>query len=159
MAALCDVSGRHSVQATDLEGEEMSDELPPEIEAKLPPLGWSANGIVLKVGDGDTLRVRVFRDFEVRLLNCWCPETKLDKRLPPEKRAEAKAAGIRAALHLDELAANQRVRVRILGSADGDFRESTSMKRVLGDVYRLKDGLNLAEAMVTAGHATKEEPK
>jgi endonuclease YncB( thermonuclease family) len=137
----------------------MSDELPPEIEAKLPPLGWSANGIVLRVGDGDTLRVRVFRDFEIRLLNCWCPETKLDKRVPAAKRAEAKAAGIRAALHLDELAANQRVRVRILGSADGDFRDSTSMKRVLGDVYLLRDGTNLAEAMVAAGHATREKIK
>jgi endonuclease YncB( thermonuclease family) len=137
----------------------MSDELPPEIEAKLPPLGWSANGVVLKVGDGDTLRVRVFRDFEIRLLNCWCPETKLDKRVPAAKRAEAKAAGIRAALHLDELAANQRVRVRILGSADGDFRDSTSLGRVIGDVYLLKDGTNLAEAQVQAGHATRTKQK
>jgi len=49
--------------------------------------------------------------------------------------------------------------VRILGSADGDFRDSTSMKRVLGDVYLLRDGTNLAEAMVAAGHATREKIK
>jgi endonuclease YncB( thermonuclease family) len=30
---------------------------------------------------------------------------------------------------------------------------------VVGDVWLLKDGTNLAEAMVAAGHATKEKPK
>jgi len=33
------------------------------------------------------------------------------------------------------------------------------MGRVVGDVYLLKDGTNLATAQVAAGHATKERPK
>jgi endonuclease YncB( thermonuclease family) len=49
--------------------------------------------------------------------------------------------------------------MHIVGSPDGDFTDSTSMGRVLGHVWLLWDGTNLAEAQVAAKHATKEKQK
>jgi hypothetical protein len=62
-------------------------------------------------------------------------------------------------MHLKYLAEGYQVRLHIIGSSDGDFRDSTSMGRVIGDAYLLKNGASLAESQVKAGHATKEKQK
>jgi len=127
----------------------------------MPELGWTTDGIVTDVHDGDTITVRVYRDFRVRLRDCWAPELEpIEQRrkwavlrdIPPE-------SGMASQLHMMQLANGYQVRLHVVGSPDGDFRDSTSMGRVIGDVYLRKDGTSLAEAMVAAGHATKEKPK
>jgi endonuclease YncB( thermonuclease family) len=149
VAALCDVFGRHSVPQADLEGEEMT----------MPELGWTTDGHVIDVHDGDTITVRVYRDFRVRLRDCWAPELEpIEQRrkwgkYPPDN------TGAASHMHLKYLAEGYQVRLHIVGSPDGDFRDSTSMGRVIGDAYLLKNGANLAAAQVQAGHAMKEKRK
>ena len=127
----------------------------------MPELGWTTDGHVTDVHDGDTITVRVYRDFRVRLRDCWAPELE-----PIEQRRKwailkdmPENSGMASQLHLRNLAEGYQVRLHIVGSPDGDFRDSTSMGRVIGDVYLLKDGTSLAAAQVAAGHATKERPK
>jgi len=127
----------------------------------MPDLGWTTDGHVIDVHDGDTITVRVYRDFRVRLRDCWAPELE-----PIEQRRKwailkdiPENSGMASQLHLSTLAEGFQVRLHVVGSPDGDFRDSTSMGRVIGDLYLLKDGTNLAEAQVQAGHATKEKVK
>ena len=127
----------------------------------MPELGWTTEGRVTGVHDGDTITVEVTRQFRVRLRDCWAPELEpIEQRrkwavlrdIPPE-------SGMASQLHMMQLANGYQVRLHVVGSPDGDFRDSTSMGRVIGDVYLRKDGTSLAESMVAAGHATKEKPK
>jgi endonuclease YncB( thermonuclease family) len=150
VAALCDVSGGDSVQAVGVEGEEMT----------LPDLGWTTDGHVTDVHDGDTITVRVYRDFRVRLRDCWAPELEpIEQRRKWGVKNIPPGTGAAAHMHLKYLAEGYQVRLHVVGSPDGDFRDSTSMGRVVGLAWLLKDGTNLSEAMVAAGHATKEKPK
>ena len=125
----------------------------------MPDLGWTTDGQVTDVHDGDTITVRVYRDFRVRLRDCWAPELEpIEQRrkwgkYPPDN------TGAASHMHLKYLAEGYQVRLHIVGSPDGDFRDSTSMGRVIGDAYLLKNGANLAAAQVQAGHATKEKRK
>jgi endonuclease YncB( thermonuclease family) len=152
VAALRDVFGRVGVPAVYLEGGAMSDQM--------PELGWTTDGRVSRVLDGDTIEVEVTRKFVVRLRNCWAPEMESIEQLrkwgirniPP-------GTGAAAHWHMKTLAEGYQVRLHVAGSPDGDFRDSTSMGRVIGDVYLLKDGTNLAEAQVAAGHATRSKVK
>jgi endonuclease YncB( thermonuclease family) len=132
-----------------------------DVRQTMPELGWTTDGHVTDVHDGDTITVRVYRDFRVRIRNCWAPELEpveqrrkwgARKDIPPE-------SGMASHLHLRNLADGYQVRLHVVGSPDGDFRDSTSMGRVIGDVYLLKDGTNLAEAQVQAGHATRSKVK
>ena len=132
-----------------------------DVRQTMPDLGWTTDGHVTDVHDGDTITVRVYRDFRVRLRDCWAPELE-----PIEQRRHwaflknmPKNSGMASHLHLKDLAEGYQVRLHIVGSPDGDFRDSTSMGRVIGDAYLLKNNTNLAAAQVQAGHATKERPK
>ena len=132
-----------------------------DVRQTMPELGWTTDGHVIDVHDGDTITVRVYRDFRVRLRDCWAPELE-----PIEQRRHwaflknmPKNSGMASHLHLKDLAEGYQARLHIIGSPDGDFRDSTSMGRVIGDVYLLKDNTNLAAAQVQAGHAMKERPK
>jgi endonuclease YncB( thermonuclease family) len=130
-------------------------------EMTMPELGWTTDGRISRVLDGDTVEVEVTRKFVVRLRDCWAPEMEpIEHRrrwlsmndIPP-------SSGMASQLHLQMLANGYQVRLHVVGSEDGDFRDSTSMGRVIGDVYLRKDGTSLAEAQVAAGHAMREKPK
>jgi endonuclease YncB( thermonuclease family) len=145
------VVGGFCVAEIHMEGEAMT----------MPELGWTTDGRVTGVHDGDTITVEVTRQFRVRLRDCWAPELE-----PIEQRRQwarlndvPEGTGMASQQHLETLADGMQVRLHVVGSPDGDFRESTSMGRVLGDVWLLRDGTNLAEAQVAAKHATKEKQK
>jgi endonuclease YncB( thermonuclease family) len=126
----------------------------------MPDLGWTTNGRVSRVLDGDTIEVEVTRKFVVRLRDCWAPELEpIEQRRKWGVKNIPPGTGAAAHMHLKYLAEGYQVRLHVVGSPDGDFRDSTSMGRVIGDVFLLKDGTNLAAAQVQAGHATKERPK
>ena len=127
----------------------------------MPELGWTTDGRVTRVLDGDTIEVEVTKKFVVRLRDCWAPEMEpIEQRrkwailneMPPK-------SGMASQLHLQRLADGYWVRLHIVGSPDGDFRDSTSMGRVIGDAWLIGFGENLAEAQVAAGHATREKIK
>jgi len=127
----------------------------------MPELGWTTEGRVAGVHDGDTITVEVTRQFRVRLRDCWAPELE-----PIEQRRQwawrndvPEGTGMASQRHLETLADGMQVRLHVVGSPDGDFRDSTSMGRVIGDVWLRKDGTNLAEAQVAAGHATRSKQK
>jgi endonuclease YncB( thermonuclease family) len=149
VAALRDVFGRHDVPAVDLEGEEMS----------MPDLGWTTDGHVTDVHDGDTITVRVYRDFRVRLRDCWAPELEPIEQRRKWGKNPPDNTGAASHQHLQNLAEGYQVRVFVVGSPDDEFSDVTSMGRLVGDVYLLKDNTNLAAAQVAAGHATKEKTK
>jgi endonuclease YncB( thermonuclease family) len=173
VAALRDVFGRHSVPQADLEGGEMTQQIlgtiakvidgdTVDVEQKaveLPELGWISNGHLIRVIDGDTVEVAVTRKVRVRLRNCWAPKLEPIEqrrkwgRFPPEN------TGAASHQHLQNLAEGYQVRVFVAGSPDDEFSDVTSMGRLVGDVYLLKNNTNLAAAQVAAGHATKEKPK
>jgi endonuclease YncB( thermonuclease family) len=126
----------------------------------LPELGWTTDGHVTDVHDGDTITVRVFRDFRVRLRDCWAPELEpIEQRRKWGVKNIPPGTGAASHMNLKTLAEGYQVRLHVVGSPDGDFRDSTSMGRVVGDAWLLKDNTNLAAAQVQAGHATKERPK
>jgi endonuclease YncB( thermonuclease family) len=175
VAALRDVSGCYDVPPVGVEGEEMTQHIlgtvtkvidgdTVDVEQKaveLPELGWISNAHVIRVIDGDTVELAVTRKVRVRLRNCWAPELE-----PIEQRRKwavlkdiPEASGMASHLHLKELAEGYQVRVFVAGSPDDEFSDVTSMGRLVGDVYLLKDNTNLAAAQVAAGHATKERPK
>jgi endonuclease YncB( thermonuclease family) len=128
---------------------------------QMPELGWTTDGRVSRVLDGDTIEVEVTRKFVVRLRNCWAPEMESKAVLADWRRdwKRPEGSGYASYCHLGKLADGMQVRLHVIGSPDGDFRDSTSMGRVIGDVYLLKDGTNLAEAQVAAGHATRSKVK
>ena len=128
---------------------------------ELPELGWISNGHLIRVIDGDTVEVAITRKVRVRLRNCWAPELE-----PIEQRRQwarlndiPEGTGMASQQHLSQLAKGYQVRVFVAGSPDDEFSDVTSMGRLVGDVYLLKDNTNLAAAQVQAGHATKEKPK
>lgn len=127
---------------------------------QMPELGWTTDGRVSRVLDGDTIEVEVTRKFVVRLRDCWAPEMEsIEQRRQWGLRNMPPASGAAAHWNMKTLAEGYAVRLHVVGSPDGDFRDSTSMGRVIGDVYLLKDNTNLAAAQVAAGHATKEKQK
>ena len=126
---------------------------------ELPELGWVSNGHLIRVIDGDTVEVAITRKVRVRLRNCWAPELEpIEARrkwgkYPPDN------TGAASHLHLQKLAEGYQVRVFVAGSPDDEFSDVTSMGRLIGDVYLLKNNTNLAAAQVAAKHATKEKQK
>ncbi len=76
---------------------------------QIPPTGWTVKGVVVKTVDGDTVDIEIRQVVRVRLDQCWAPESKIDDRLPKEKQAAEKQAGIASKEHLKQLADGKEV--------------------------------------------------
>lgn len=121
-----------------------------------PPRGWTVDGEVVRVIDGDTIVVRTSIEYHVRLLDCWAPESRTTN--PDEK-----ARGLRAKKRMEQLAATgHSVRVHV-PNASSDLTEAITMGRLLGRVWLTKNGQPAAEdlsvTMVREGLATVEKVK
>ena len=123
---------------------------------QIPPTGWTVKGQVVNCVDGDTVDVSVTTIVRVRLIDCWCPESKIDKRLPEEKRQAEKQAGIAAKKHLEELALGKEVVLHVPVNSS-ELKDVLTMNRVLGTVWLDGAQKSLSEIQVEAGHATKEK--
>lgn len=125
-----------------------------------PEYGWTTPARVLRVIDGDTLEVEIRRVVRVRMLDCWAPESHLDKRVSEEEREDSKLAGLAAKDALQEIADGRDVILRIPTAADGDLSQVFTLGRVLGKVWLVSEPLeSLSERQVRLGHATKEKPE
>ena len=121
-----------------------------------PVPSWTTTATVTRVVDGDTIDVEIKRTIRIRLIDCWAPERKLDNRLPKEAQAAAKKAGLASKAHLTLIAQGQQVIVQIPTDPNGNFAQSLTLGRVLGQAWLANDSKSLAEKQVASGFATKE---
>ena len=114
-----------------------------------PPRGFVVDGTVVRVIDGDTVVVRSQIEYQIRLLDCWAPESRT-------KDLAEKQRGLAAKARMQELADCQQCRVFM--PAAGTVAERINMGRILGRVWILQDGsptdTDLSSIMVSEGHAT-----
>ena len=128
--------------------------------ATMPEPAWITPGRVSRVIDGDTLEVEIRRTIQVRMLDCWSPESRLDPRIPEDRREAEKARGIAAKKALQELATDREVIVRIPTSRNGELAQSITLGRVLGEVWLTSDPKeSLSQKQVSAKHATTTKPE
>ena len=127
-------------------------------ENKEPQPGWTTVGEVVAVKDGDTVKVRITREIDVRLLGCWAAESRRDPRIKSDIDKEAaKLRGIAAKEHLTRVALGKRCVLMIPTQTDKDDTTSDigdvfSLSRALGRVW--VDGKDLSELQVERGYAT-----
>ena len=114
-----------------------------------PPPGFIVDGTVVRVIDGDTVVVRSQIEYQIRLLDCWAPESRT-------KDLAEKQRGLAAKARMQELADCQQCRVFM--PSTGTFADMITMGRILGRVWILHDGsptdTDLSSIMVSEGHAT-----
>ena len=115
-----------------------------------PDPSLTLDGKIIRVIDGDTVVVESRTQYHVRLLDCWCPETRTLDLVEKYK-------GLLAKSRMVELAKDKNVRVNIPLSTN--ITKMTTLDRVLGRVWLNVDGIpdsrDLSEIMVSEGFATK----
>lgn len=114
-----------------------------------PPKGLVTEGIVVSVYDGDTVTVvPTLPAVNLRIRNCWAPEIRGSKLTE-----ETKLRGFESRDHLRKLLPEgETVRIRVLTT--DRLSDSLSFGRAIADVWNSK-GVDVAEAQVSAGHATR----
>lgn len=126
----------------------------PKIAAMLeqfecPPRGYTIDGQIVRVIDGDTVVVRSQVEYQIRLLDCWAPESRT-------RDSREKTRGLQAKARMQEIAQDQTCRVFM--PADGTLQDMITMGRILGRVWILQDGepaaADLSATMVGEGLAT-----
>ena len=123
-----------------------------------PQPGWTTVGEVVAVKDGDTVKVRITREIDVRLLDCWSAESRRDPRIKSHIDQEAaKLRGIAAKEHLRRVALGKQCTLMIPTHVDGegvitDVSDVFSLSRALGRVW--VDGKDISELQVERGYAT-----
>ena len=129
-------------------------------EQQEPQPGWTTIGEVVAVPDGDTVKVRITREIDVRLLGVWAPESRRDPRIKSDiDRDAAKLRGIAAKEHLTRVALGKRCTLMIPAHTDdeddtaSDVGDVFSLSRALGRVW--VDGKDLSELQVERGYATR----
>jgi endonuclease YncB( thermonuclease family) len=116
----------------------------PPVEVAVPAPSITAVAKVLSVRDGDTLKVRIQFECDVRLLGCWSPEI----------TGAVKLEGMKARDNLQRLALGKTGIVHIPLTSE-NIGKATSMGRILGRVY--VDGKDLSAEQVKAGFATESK--
>lgn len=120
-----------------------------------PETGLTIDAQVVRVIDGDTVVVETTLQHTVRLLDCWCAETRT-------RDLDEKKKGLRAKKHIQELLddCDNKVRLHVPGH-DGQLSKLTTIGRVLGRLWRVRHGgpehRDISRLMVQAGHATAEK--
>lgn len=125
-----------------------------------PPAGWTTPAKIVDIHDGDTVTVEITRRVQVRLLDCWAPESRIDPRVEPEHREAAKTAGIAARRYLRVMAEDTQQGLGIqcvlhIPADSGNLSDILTLDRVIGRIWLPDDTTrDVSERMVAAGHAT-----
>jgi len=116
-----------------------------------PEPGWTTQAEVVRVIDGDTVVIEIRRQVHVRLLDCWCPESRTTN-------LAEKARGMAAKQYVGELLKKLGRKVLAYIPADPTLNLSHefTLGRVLGRIW-LADGRELSAAVRAAGHATSSK--
>lgn len=119
---------------------------------------WTTPAKVVRVIDGDTIEVEVSRRFQIRFLDCWCPESRRDPRVPADERDAQKALGIAAKENLQDILSRTDGDVLVQIPTHGeDFATLQTMGRLLGYVFLPGNSKSLSEIQVAGGFATTEK--
>ncbi|GAB5444350.1 MAG: hypothetical protein Fues2KO_46990 [Fuerstiella sp.] len=126
-----------------------------------PETGICFDARVVRVIDGDTIEVTPDVTHRVRLIDCWCEETRLGRHTDEDD----KAAGLAAKAHLEGLLAgcDNRVRIHIPGQ-QGDLSKLSTLGRLIGRAWRRitdrsPDPTDVSGLMVRDGHAKAKKPE
>lgn len=114
-----------------------------------PATGLTLDGKCVRVIDGDTIEVEFTTKARVRLIDCWCPESRTSD-------VAEKQRGLKSKNRMIQLAEGRSVRISV--PLTGDLSDATTLSRVLGRAW-LPDGRELSEVMVSEGLATKTKPE
>jgi endonuclease YncB( thermonuclease family) len=121
----------------------------PESRSECPPPGFVIDATVVRVIDGDTVVVRSSVEYQIRLLDCWAPESRT-------KDLQEKRRGLAAKARMQELASEKPCRVFLPGA--DSLADMMTLGRILGRVWLLEEGspatMDLSTIMVCEGHAT-----
>lgn len=110
-----------------------------------PLHGVSVKGRVVKIIDGDTLDFEITRRVRVRLIGCWAPEV----------HGVEKTHGLAASQHLKELALGADGTLFIPTEEAHSMADVLTLGRLLGRVWIEGSDIELSDAQVIAGHATR----
>lgn len=105
-----------------------------------PPDGWTVPCELVRVHDGDTVRVRITKELNIRLLDCWAPEL-------------SKSGGVASREHLKELLDGMELTLHIPG--DESIAHLFTFSRLLGRIFAGET--DASEAMIKDGFATREK--
>jgi endonuclease YncB( thermonuclease family) len=112
---------------------------------------------VLRVIDGDTLEVEIRRVVRVRMLDCWAPESRKDRRVAKAAQTAEKQSGIAARENLRQLCEGRDVIVQIPSHVE--VAKGITLNRWLANVWVEGDGESLAEKQVAGGFAERVKPE
>ena len=114
----------------------------------IPSLGLTARAVVMDHDhDGDTLPCELSLPVRVRIRNLWSPELRTTDMVE-------RSMGYAAQLHMAELLpAGTRVVIRIPTEHARGPQSVMSFGRVLADVWRRHDNLDIAQQMIDDGYA------
>lgn len=107
-----------------------------------PPIGWTTQATVVSTHDGDTIKIRFYREFNCRIRGCWAKELK-------------ETGGPEARDYMKQLVDGKAVTVHVPGNID--LGKMTTMSRIVADVYVGDE--SVAAKMIEAGHATAEKQR
>jgi len=110
-----------------------------------PSPGLTLDAKCIRVLDGDTIECQSTVTYRVRLLDCWCPETRTSN-------VAEKQRGLKSKSRMVQLADGKQLRITI--PLTGDLTDATTLGRLLGRAW-LEDGRELSEIMVSENLATK----
>lgn len=145
-------SGNSDTDVRVLVGKVDSDSA---LQTVIPARGITFDATVIRVIDGDTLKVETVITHYVRLIDCWAPETRLGRNTTEAD----KQRGLAAKAYLQALLqrCGNRVRIFVPGNG-GKLSLLTSMSRLICRAWRImpphmQDDTDLSGLMVQAGHA------
>jgi endonuclease YncB( thermonuclease family) len=107
--------------------------------------------------DGDTIEVEVRRVIRVRMLDCWAPESRRDRRVSQAAQTAEKQSGIASRENLRQLCEGKDVVVQI--PSGEDVAKAITMGRWLAHVWVEGDGESLSEKQVAGGFAETTKPE
>lgn len=120
-----------------------------------PPYGISLPCVVNRVLDGDTIEVRLQSEspyvWRVRLIDCWCPETRTKNA---KEKAKGMAAKLYAATILEQHEGQLSLYVPVEGHIENIVAALVTFDRLLGHIF-IDPNTTLSDVMCASGHATK----
>lgn len=119
---------------------------------KAPPTGYTTEATLVRVIDGDTAEIEIRKTVKVRLLDCWCSETRTKDMAEKRKGMAAKKAV--ANLYAES---NGELILHI-PTHKGDISELFTLGRTLGIIWADPEKDSINERMVADGFATKHKP-
>lgn len=112
------------------------------MKTKPPERGICVDATCVQVIDGDTIRVVIERQVDVRILDLWTPESRT-------KNPHEKALGLKAKQRTTELCLGKTVRVFIPAGEERELLDGTTFGRALGRVF--VDGQLVADVLTDEG--------